>query len=167
MEIDSLCEALVFDFERTPSGHLDVRPAIASLRLMLGNEKPVTVLRFTKEWGALSIEDGLADLLKKSTASRATIPAEVPEVINLCVCVCVCVCARARVCVSGDECFHLLFLSLPLSQLPAALQTRQELLDAMKERVLTQAGSCLSVVGAKVIILKIHCLVIYRVNMGH
>ena len=87
MEIDSLCEALVFDFERTPSGHLDVRPAIASLRLMLGKEKPVTVLRFTKEWGALSIEDGLADLLKKSTASRATIPAEVPEVTNVSVCV--------------------------------------------------------------------------------
>ena len=29
---DSLCEALAYDFERTPSGHLDVKPAISEVK---------------------------------------------------------------------------------------------------------------------------------------
>lgn len=86
VEIESLCEALVFEFERTPSGNLDVTPAIAAVQKMLGTQKPVSVLRFTKDWGVLSIEERLTDLLKESSVSRATIPAEVPEVMNLCVC---------------------------------------------------------------------------------
>jgi len=31
----SLCEALAYDFERTPSGHLDVKPAINEVKKVL------------------------------------------------------------------------------------------------------------------------------------
>ena len=48
---------------------------------MFGTEH-ITVIKFTKHFPAGSIEDAMKDLLKKATAKRASIPAEVPEVTS-------------------------------------------------------------------------------------
>ena len=110
--IESLCEALTFDWERTSSG-TDVGPAIAAVRRAL-REPTVTVLKFGGLFKSGTIEEFLQGLLDQANVQRASIPAEVPE-------------------------------------LPASLQPRHELLNAMKAKVLaaSEAARSISLVGAK------------------
>ena len=80
MSVETLCEALAFDWERT-SPSRDVRPAIEAVRNEFGSASggSVTVLKFSSYFKSGTIPEVLQSLLDRANITRASIPAEVPE----------------------------------------------------------------------------------------